>query len=803
MDENVLKAALAGLLHDIGKFAQRTGDRPSRLWDTEAEREYKYEHAVFSGDFVEQYLPEALKPLSPPAYHHAPKSEFDRLIQLADRLSAGERDSDVERARQPKSLQAILSHVQLFKPDGQAVESLPLAFYWPLKPLALDDKVIFPAPDGERENGDQAYGALWQAFLREADDLKRTYAGIDTYLENLLNLLQHYAWCVPAAYYKCVPDISLYDHSRMTAALAACLSSHSSEQIHDWLKDEAQDQPVAMLVGGDLSGVQDFIYTISSKKAAKTLRGRSFYLQLLTEAVLRFVLRELGLPYTNVIYSGGGHFYLIASIKLRDQLADVQRRITEILLVHHRTALYLALGCAPVPAGGFRVGEFYKHWNDMHHDLSRAKQQRYRELGLAMHEKVFKPEAHGGNREQTCAVCGEESLHATALGEPDDPQGKICPLCKSFEEIGTELSKSEFVALGLSQPSELSGEIGKTAYDVLGAFGMSVQFAANPHQTIAFDSPIQQVVMWSFKDAQSWPIVKSAPVVHSVRYTVNQVPEMDFSDLQEKATGISRLGVLRMDVDNLGDLFKDGFGWRKNSRATLSRLAALSFSLSLFFEGWVKALCESPEYDNLIYAVYAGGDDVFLIGPWDKMPGLANRIARDLDRFSGHNANIHASGELSFIHGKYPVYQAAEDAHKALEQAKHTNGKAALSFLGQTWKWDTFSRMTDEFNRLVKIASKKKDGGLSGPQSILQVLRKLARDRASDKRGRTIWGPWAWQSVYHLTRRAEQAGKESPLGQELIAIRESLKNNDYQDLDQWGAAARWAQLFLREGDDNR
>ena len=73
-------------------------------------------------------------------------------------------------------------------------------------------------------------------------------------------------------------------------------------------------KPVALLIGGDISGIQKFIYTIASKKAAKTLRGRSFYLQLLTEAVLRFVLGELELPYTNVIYAGGGHFFLLAPL---------------------------------------------------------------------------------------------------------------------------------------------------------------------------------------------------------------------------------------------------------------------------------------------------------------------------------------------------------------------------------------------------------------------------------------------------------------------------------------------------------
>ncbi|MBM4425645.1 MAG: hypothetical protein FJ031_00255 [Chloroflexi bacterium] len=47
-----------------------------------------------------------------------------------------------------------------------------------------------------------------------------------------------------------------------------------------------------LLIGDDISGIQKFIYTITSKKAAQTLRGRSFYLQLLTEVVMGFVLAD-------------------------------------------------------------------------------------------------------------------------------------------------------------------------------------------------------------------------------------------------------------------------------------------------------------------------------------------------------------------------------------------------------------------------------------------------------------------------------------------------------------------------------
>lgn len=817
MNDNVIVAALAGLLHDVGKFAQRTAMRPTRLWNEEAEREYKYEHALFSGDFVERYLPRAFKPLSPPAYHHAPQSDFDRLIQRADALSAGERDP--ERDKHPKQLQSIFTRLSL-----SANAAMPKPHYHTLEALRLDKDVLFPVQTTERDDA-AAYERLWGSFVQAADELKQIHERqphLETYLESMLGLMQQYTWSIPAAYYAAVPDVSLYDHSRSTAAIAACLATRPANA----------DSPAALLVGGDISGVQKFIYTLSSKKAAQTLRGRSFYLQLLTEAILRYVLRELSLPYTNVIYSGGGHFYLLTPISAKSELPRIQGYITETLLTHHGTALYLALGHAEIPATGFRLGELPKHWDVMHRDLNRSKQSRYRELGEAGYDNVFAPQTHGGNREALCSVCGEERLDTVSAPEPDDVEAKICGLCQSFStDIGKQLPQAHFVALGLGKPQtrRKGGALG-----VLRAFGLHVFFVQDADNPIEFVDSIERAVIWALDDPQDerWPTVKGVPTARALRYTVNLVPytrdwqeaneinrhltaaertndparpvaQKTFSHLEAQARGIARLGVLRMDVDRLGDLFKDGFGKAGNSIASLSRIAALSFQLSLFFEGWVRRLCE--QYPELIYAVYAGGDDIFLIGPWDVMPGLAASIAAEFQEFAAANADVHLSGGMTFIHGKYPVYQAADDAHDALEQAKNIEdkGKNAFGFLGRAWKWDDFTIIQKNFVKLTHLVSPPADGGLGYQTAVIQVLRKLADDRKTDKRERIIWGPWMWQIAYHFTRRIKEAGKDTPVGQALDEIHLSLKDDSFRNLPQWGAAARWVQLYFRERDDGR
>ena len=67
------------------------------------------------------------------------------------------------------------------------------------------------------------------------------------------------------------------------------------------------------LLKGDLSGIQDFIFNVSSKKAAKSLKSRSFYVQIVGDLALKFIesdITDLDDFSCEVLYNGGGNFYL-------------------------------------------------------------------------------------------------------------------------------------------------------------------------------------------------------------------------------------------------------------------------------------------------------------------------------------------------------------------------------------------------------------------------------------------------------------------------------------------------------------
>ncbi len=746
-----------------------------------------------------------------------------RVVELADRLAAG---GAASRKMEAGPLQSIFCGLETKDANGNPQKKPPLR-YWPLKPLALEWESLFPHSLHPQENVGEAYQALWQEFEGKLDALQQTQSpgsNVNVYLENVLLLMQRYTWCIPSAYGHALPDVSLYDHNRMTAALAAVMADESAFP-EDRLKrlietSENSEEEVALLVGGDISGVQDFIYTISSKGAAKMLRGRSFYLQLLTEAVLRFVLRKLGLPYTSVIYSGGGHFYLLAPLSAKDTLPKLQAEVGKILLQQHGTQLYLVLGYAPVPAKGFQAGALSEYWQEMQNALTIAKNRRYAELQAELYKAVFTVPEYGGNPNDTCSVCGDDRREAGDWDEWE-AQSKICPLCRSFAEtIGTHLPKTRFLALKFGEPQSGDGIV-KKALDILRLFGMDVQFLESAEDKITVEEG-EQLVIWALDDPQDnrWPET-SQPAAHWLRYTANRVPMVKDRDEAEKInqrlgnledkekarvnqpmtfshlnvlseSGFEQLGVLRMDVDNLGTIFKEGLG----ASFSLSRMATLSFQISLFFEGWLKRIVEEAPWDNLVYTVYAGGDDLFLIAPWDKVPALAQKIVDDFADYTGHHPGLHISGGMAFIDGKYPIYQAADDAADAETLAKKGN-KNAFAFLNQRWSWDAFRELAERKDELKALVKSEAEGEREGPKSALQTLRALAQmeGEAVKEKDRPAWGRWMWLGAYQLARMEEHYKNAPDLKEKIARLREKLGN--FQYLGTWGAAARWAQLETR------
>ena len=79
---------------------------------------------------------------------------------------------------------------------------------------------------------------------------------------------------------------------------------------------------------GDVSGIQEFIFNVKSKGAARALKGRSFFIQVLSLIGMEMVKQELAKDQViHEFYNGGGDFYLFFKECSLEQLKELQARI--------------------------------------------------------------------------------------------------------------------------------------------------------------------------------------------------------------------------------------------------------------------------------------------------------------------------------------------------------------------------------------------------------------------------------------------------------------------------------------------
>jgi len=693
------------------------------------------------------------------------------LLSKAERLARGTAKADPGPA--PTALQQVLTRLQLKHRD------VPVAQFVPQSPLALEAALFRALPTAPASNPDLRAGL--QAAIRTAMGQP-----INFRLDAALDAAQRFGWCLPAPGYGPQTDVSRYNHARSVAAVAACLAQNQST-----------GQAQFALLGADLSGIQAFIYTLASSGAAKSLRARSFYLQLLAEAMARFVLRQLELPITNLLYCGGGGFQILAGGAAVAQTTSIERDLQHRLLQAHRAALGITLSVQKFEEA--RFDQFSAERDQLGQTLNRAKRRPFASVPeQELAAQLGQPLDEGGELD-FCRVTGEEVPEGTL----PDADGVIkSAFVKSLERLGGDLLRSTYMTAKANDAIQLDRV--KNWRSALGMFGWFVKLEHDEEPAEA--DPTVQVLRFDPEPKPGLPPSSYYPLARLVPINTAGNIKM-FDELANEAVGgFKRWAVLRMDVDNLGSLFRTGLG----ANASLARTASLSFALRLFFEGWLPRLAEQNGLEGRLYIQYAGGDDVFVVGAWDAVAAFALRIRNALADYAGHNPSVTLSAGIALADVKFPLYQAARLAGEAEDDAKLFNKEAkdAVSFLGEVMSWADFEKASGEAANLAQWCGR----GGAAPRSLLQTLQqihlqtqlwhaqaaKTARERNTPYI-QTKYTRATWLAAYQLSRVIESLGN----GPEVAAARvqvEAYRGALIGEQAQSGRialAARWAQFLIR------
>jgi CRISPR-associated protein Csm1 len=200
--------------------------------------------------------------------------------------------------------------------------------------------------------------------------------------------------------------------------------------------------------------------------------------------------------------------------------------------------------------------------------------------------------------------------------------------------------------------------------------------------------------------------------------------------MADMADGRKLLGFFKADVDNLGRMLAFGLKRQSHSLDTISRQTTFSRLMDSFFTGYINSLVTS-EYPEC-YTVYSGGDDLFFVGPWDKVLSLAEQINQDFRKFAG-NTGLTLSAGLNFARANYPVARAAEMADQALDTAKE-KGRNRLTLLGTTLTWEEWSEVKNEWYYLQNLLDTHPAASAFG-YNLLKMALMWKRYRSGDTRG--------------------------------------------------------------------
>lgn len=705
-------------------------------------------------------------------------------LRLARRLVTGMVGKE-EFSTGPLALRSVFDLI------NTADSSSDSANFLQVRSLSVLNETIFPI-EQRKTTTDQKYDQLLKGLVKQIGNLEPLYRdNAEAYLEGIYLALMRYAALIPAADTR--QDVSIFDEARITAAVVSALRSVSDDEIRR-LNDLNNEQLLAAnslefsLVAGDISGVQDYIYGFQKAEgAARRLRGRSFYLQMVTEAAMRFVLQSFDLPITSAIYSGGAKFYLLTPSIDPEKLDAARRVLLKTFLRAHGMQLYLALAHTRVATRDFSPGRMSHCWADLHRTLAEVKNSRYAAL---LPEEFYQ--------------------YAFAPHEPAEEPQDVSKL--PDWQLGSDIANASHLLIGLGEPNDS----GATLTEQLGVqIGLIGPNKPSPDHEFTGCRYILKLELNELSDRPSRTYTSAMACVEGVRYCANRVPENTFDELaklpssQGEQRGIHRLGILRMDVDNLGRIFSAGLG----KSATLTRIAGLSRIMSVYFEGRVPVIAQQIEKEyfdtsegsgGAVYSVYAGGDDAFFVGSWHLMPRLAQRISDEFSKLTGYNPSLHLSAGLSLVTAKHPLYQAAEDAHNALEAAKSVNGKNAFNFLGQSYKWMSdgsqhdFSLVQEWYMKFVTTSGLPI--GFLGRLMVLDAARRHTVHRKPHGSASADAGPWIWNGVYQLHRLVEQYRKnaQDDVAEVMSDTLVSLRRDNFKNLEMLAFAARWAHLTLRK-----
>jgi len=746
---------IGAYLHDIGKLLYRA--QKTKSGDT---------HENLGEKFIREYI----------AKGNLLEENVDEIINVANRqpefIKRADKDAASERLKETsketrRPLISIFSKIfsSLQNEDYAKVYFNYNIYYY--EPDYLTNKLQIPTKVENVKDTEswtvneeifiEKHRILLESFKEELSKLKH-FKYYKTFFTSFDKLCEKYLCYVSSASYKSLPDISLYDHSKLVSALSIC-----------YYDSDSRDNTDCILLNSDISGIQNFIYydIEKAKSAAKQLRGRSFYLIILTEAICKFLINEFELYETNVLFNGGGNFTLLIpnNQKNREKITKLEKEINQFLFDNFDTRLQVVISYIET-SGDKLSSNFSQEYEKLQNKINRAKNQK----SLSILDRIF---------------------YSNQIINFNEYEEKFIKL----GEILTKINNDYLVEIySESNPFKEEKE-SLMSFPKLNLYYKIISTTDNENSIDSLEKELYLLNKNKVKSIICYKINNTdfistnnkinlgleIPIGYSFKLIANYIPTnsdgkpLNFEELsklegQLNTLSYPYLGLLRMDVDNLGMIFKNGFisidnipfNEKNYSTKSISRVSTLSRLLTNFFSIKINEIAEQKQ----IYIVYSGGDDLFAVGSWYNIIEFSREVNKQFKTYCCKNPFITLSAGTLFINHNYPISKAAklcgenESKAKSKNISYRINGylpiKNNISIFDREVSWEEYERLLNialGINHILEKDYSENEYTIS--RSFLYQLLKITKNVFDRKGNFLIDNVHKFNSKlhYHFARR--------------------------------------------------
>jgi len=413
------------------------------------------------------------------------------------------------------------------------------------------------------------------------------------------------------------------------------------------LKDEM------LLISGDFYGIQKFIFDrLSTKNASKVLRAKSAYIQIFTEYLARYICSKLKISESSILSMNAGKFEILAPRKEFD-LEAIQQKVDEFFVKNFYGLSGVMISSVECKREDFKDTTKYKALRKK--IIDSVEDRKFQKFNL-FDESSYDLLSYDTNvdNQSLCPICNIRKIQ---------DKKESCRICNGFVKLGRRLAKD-------SDELVYSQELG-------------ICFIDDFNPQIKLDGRIKSYIKYIEDD-------KGVKVPAEFKTLADNACK----DLE---TGIKSLAILKADVDNMGKFLE-------KSKVTNSFKNFDSFSKTMdsFFSVYIPNMMKE-KYPNT-YTVFAGGDDLFLLGAWDEILEMTREIEREFKAFVKSDDELSISFGIAIAKPSTPISYLADYTEHLLEEAKGIDEekevehpKDAISLFGETVKWSDYLSV---YNRL-------------------------------------------------------------------------------------------------------